>query len=87
MLHLAGAGLSADWTGWSVGHRTRGDPSALVADVRRQIAELDKDLPLGAITTMRQFGWTQIATPLIEMFVLGFLAGWRRCWPASASME
>ena len=55
--------------------RTSGDPSAVVADVRREIAELDKYLPLGTMSTMGQVVSTQIATPLIEMFVLGAFGG------------
>jgi len=55
--------------------RTDSDPSAVVNGVRQQIAELDKDLPLGAVTTMGQAVSDQIATPLTEMFVLGAFGG------------
>lgn len=55
--------------------RTDSDPSTVIPGVRQQIAELDKDLPLGAMTTMGQVVSNQIATPLIEMFVLGAFGG------------
>ena len=55
--------------------RTAGDPSSVVSAVRREIATIDKDLPLGPMSTMEDVVTSQIGRPRIEMFVLTVFGG------------
>lgn len=55
--------------------RTDRDPMALVGAVRRQMANLDRDLPLGVMTTMEEVVSDEIGRPRIEMFVLSVFGG------------
>ena len=55
--------------------RTDADPMAIEAAVRRQMAEIDKDLPLGPMATMEQEVSDEIGRPRIEMFVLSIFSG------------
>jgi putative ABC transport system permease protein len=59
---------------WFAVHTDR-DPLSVVGAVRRQMAELDQDLPLGRVTTMGQVVTDQIGRPRIEMYVLSAFGG------------
>lgn len=55
--------------------RTDRDPMSFVSPVRRQMADLDSELPLGAMTTMEEVVTDEIGRPRIEMFVLSAFGG------------
>jgi putative ABC transport system permease protein len=55
--------------------RSAGDPLSVVGAVRREIAAIDKDLPLGPMSTMEDVVTSQIGRPRIEMFVLTAFGG------------
>jgi putative ABC transport system permease protein len=54
---------------WFAVH-TDGDPLSVAGAVRGQMAEVDRNLPLGSMTTMERLVTDQIGRPRIEMFVL-----------------
>ena len=55
--------------------RTQGDPMNLVATLRREIAVLDKDLPLSDIKTLEQVASGAVARTRFTMLLLSAFAG------------
>jgi len=59
---------------WFAVHTDR-DPLSVVGAVRREMGDLDKELPLGPMATMEDVVSSQIGRPRIEMFVLTAFGG------------
>jgi putative ABC transport system permease protein len=55
--------------------RTDRDPLALVAEIRRQVAQVDPDQPVASIRTMNARVETSVAQRRMQMNVLGLFAG------------
>jgi putative ABC transport system permease protein len=55
--------------------RSDGDPKALVASIRSEIAQFDKNLPLGQVATMEEVMSTSVAQPRLQTFLLGLFGG------------
>jgi ABC-type antimicrobial peptide transport system permease subunit len=55
--------------------RTHGDPALLVAAVRNEVLQLDKDLPVSNVTTMETLVDRALARSRFNGMVLGLLAG------------
>ena len=55
--------------------RTTGDPTALVGSVRAALAQIDKNLPMAAISTMDEIMSTSVAQPRLEAVLLGLFGG------------
>ena len=53
---------------------TQGDPLPMAGEVRRQLRELDKDLPLGELTTMERLAAAKVANPATDARILASFA-------------
>jgi putative ABC transport system permease protein len=54
--------------------RAQGDPSTLVPAIRRQLAEIDSDLPLADVATLAERKAVSLARPRVNAAVLGSFA-------------
>ena len=65
----------APWTGMSVAVRAGGrDPLALVPAVRQQVADLDPDLPVTAVSTMERVVADSARQPRLSSVLIGLFA-------------
>ena len=61
--------------------RTAVSPLAVVAEVRRVVAAVDRNIPLAEVRTQTEQIERTIAPQRLLASLCGFLARWRRCWP------
>jgi putative ABC transport system permease protein len=55
--------------------RTSVDPQSMTASVQRILSEMDKDIPLTQVRTMRELMFRQMSQPRFAMVLLGTFAG------------
>lgn len=55
--------------------RTSGDPMTLVGDIRQIVAQLDPDLPLASVMSMRERLQDSVANPRLQTILLGGFSG------------
>jgi len=55
--------------------RTNGEPAALVASIRREVAAMDGDLPVFQVRTMTEYVDTYLEEPRLSMTVLAAFGG------------
>lgn len=55
--------------------RTAGEPSPIIAAMRRAIAEMDKDQPVADICTLEQLVWRTLAARRLNTLLVGLFAG------------
>jgi putative ABC transport system permease protein len=63
------------YDGWmNVVIRTKGDPLALTAAVRKEVLAIDHDQPIAAVKTMEQWVGTNVAAPRYRTTLIGLFA-------------
>ena len=63
------------YDGWmNVVIRTKGDPLALTAAVRKEVQAIDPDQPIAAVKTMEQWVGTNVAAPRYRTTLIGLFA-------------
>jgi hypothetical protein len=66
--------------------RSAGDPAALAASIRHEVAAMDAELPVFLVRTMTEYVDSTLEQPRLSMAVLAAF-GTRRCyWPRWESM-
>ncbi|MEJ7616658.1 MAG: hypothetical protein WKF30_06740 [Pyrinomonadaceae bacterium] len=76
--------LDDPWFHMSLAVRAEGDPTQLTAAIRRELAAVDKDVPLANVKTMEQYVSSALDTPRFSMLLLGALPPSPCCWRRSA---
>ena len=66
--------------------KSAAEPAVLTSEIRRAVASIDKDQPVYAIATMKQYVRDSVSTRRITFIVLDASAGSHWCWPVLASM-
>jgi putative ABC transport system permease protein len=63
------------WRSMSLAVRTSGDPSGFAGAIRNAISDMDKDLAVSRVQTMKQILNDSVATPRFNMLLLAIFAG------------
>lgn len=66
--------LDDPWFHMSLAVRADGDPTRLTAAIRRELAAVDKDVPLANVKTMEQYVSSALDVPRFSMLLLGAFA-------------
>ena len=55
--------------------RTVGDPEGLIFSIRKELAQIDKDMPIAKVVTMDELKADSVAQPRLEAILLGSFGG------------
>lgn len=71
-----GSFFQTDWLpGMCIAVRSRLDPQTLVGSIRHELAEIDKDVPIARVATMKQIMSNSVAQPRLQSLLLGLFGG------------